>query len=105
MRVWNCPVLPVMPCVMTLVFLSTRMDMMLLGGRGDSAAFGGGDDFLRGVAHVVAGNDRQPRVGEDLLAEVDVGAFEANDERHLEGHLLRGGHDAACDHVAFHDAA
>ena len=25
MRVWNCPVLPVMPCVMTLVFLSTRM--------------------------------------------------------------------------------
>src|SRR5690348_11867167 len=27
MRVWNWPVLPVMPCVMTLVLLSTRMLM------------------------------------------------------------------------------
>jgi hypothetical protein len=27
MRVWNCPVLPVMPWVMTLVSLLIRMDM------------------------------------------------------------------------------
>src|SRR5512146_288230 len=30
MRVWNCPVLPVMPCVMTLVCLSMRMDMVVI---------------------------------------------------------------------------
>jgi hypothetical protein len=28
MRVWNWPVLPVMPCVMTFVLLSTRMLMI-----------------------------------------------------------------------------
>src|SRR6185295_12467723 len=30
MRVWNCPVLPVMPWVMTLVFLLTRMLIIFL---------------------------------------------------------------------------
>src|SRR5215475_14433311 len=75
MRVWNWPVLPVMPCVMTLVSLPMRMDMSLLGLgsrlRGnDGLVLGGGDDLLRGVAHVGGGDDRQPGVGEDLLAEV-----------------------------------
>src|SRR5437868_7880287 len=78
MRVWNWPVLPVMPCVMTLVLRSMRIGMGFLGR--DGLLLRGGDDLLRGVAHVVGGDDRQTRIGEDLLAEVDVGAFEAHDE-------------------------
>src|SRR2546423_13539920 len=92
MRVWNWPVLPVMPCVMTLVLRSMRMDMDLLGG--DGLLLRRGDDFLGGIAHVVRGNDGKARVGEDLLAEVDVGALEAHDERHLEADLLRRRHAA-----------
>src|SRR5258705_8670958 len=107
MRVWNCPVLPVMPWVMTLVSLLMRIDIFLdleIGSRpvaaeaaagmtlrGNGALPGGGDDLLGRLAHVRGGDDRQPRVGEDLLAEIDVRPLEADHQRHLERDLLRGG--------------
>src|SRR5690349_20184865 len=97
-RVWNWPVLPVMPWVMTLVSLVRRMLIA-------SLALYRRDDFLRRVRHVRSRDDRQTGIGEYLLAEIDVGAFEAHDERHLEAHLPRGRDHAFGDHVALHDAA
>ena len=103
MRVWNWPVLPVMPCVMTLVFLLIRMACYLIDNgekvgvtltRGLSHAAGCRDDLFGRVGHVGGGDDRQARVGEDLLAELDVGAFEPHDQRHLEPHLARRRHHA-----------
>src|SRR5512141_729513 len=70
-RVWNCPVLPVIPCVITRLFLSIRMLIVclvpaLLG------AVRGGDDLLGGFRHRVRRDDRQSGVGEDLLTELLV---------------------------------
>src|SRR5882672_3479762 len=68
-------------------------------------AAGGGDDLLSGVGHVVGRDDRQSRVGEDLLAQIDVGPLQAHHQRHPQAHLLRRRHHARRDHVALHDAA
>src|SRR5438876_6968 len=103
MRVWNWPVLPVMPCVTTLEFLSMRMGISF-SLRRYGGLLRGGDHFFGGLAHVRRGDDRQPRVGEDLLPEIDVRALEAHDEGHLERDLARRAHHARRDHVAFHDA-
>src|SRR5258706_3246094 len=74
--VWNCPVLPVTPCVITRVCLFTRIDMSL--------SLGGVDDLARRVGHVAGGDDRQSRLDQGLLAEVFVGALHAHDKRHRE---------------------
>src|SRR4051812_26100050 len=102
--VWNWPVFPVMPWVMTLVSFVIRIDIFVFldGRRG--LALGSGDDLLSRVAHVVATDDRQAGIGEDLLAEIHVRSFEAHDERHLEADLLRRGDHALGDHIALHDA-
>src|SRR6201747_1616837 len=63
------------------------------------------DDLLRRVGKVAGGEDGQAAVGEDLLAELDIGAFQAHHQRHGERDFLRGGDDALRDDVAFHDAA
>src|SRR3981081_1867460 len=68
MRVWNCPVLPVMPWVMTLVSLLIRMLMA-------SLSPGGFYDLLGCVSHVRCRNDGKARLSEYLLAELDVRAF------------------------------
>ena len=47
----------------------------------------------------------RPDSGEHLLAELDVGALEPHDERHLEADFLDRGDDARRDRVALHDAA
>jgi len=39
-------------------------------------------NLLRGIAQVVRRDDRQARVGEDVLALLHVGAFEPHDQRH-----------------------
>src|SRR5208283_966513 len=57
------------------------------------------DDFLRGVGHRIGGNDGQAAFLEDLLAQLDIGAFETHDERHADVHLLDGGENAVGDHV------
>src|SRR3569623_881713 len=52
-----------------------------------------------------SGRDRLFHFGDDGLALLDGGAFQSNDQRHLEVHLPRGGDDAVGDDVAAHDAA
>ena len=54
----------------------------------------------RSLAAVIAG-----RIVEDLLAELDVGALETDDQRHADVDLARRGDDALGDDVAAHDAA
>ena len=66
---------------------------------------GGRDDLLRAVGHVGRGDDVEPALGEHLLAELDVRALEAHDERHLEPDLLDRRDHARGDRVALHDAA
>src|SRR5512144_961055 len=82
-RVWNWPVLPVTPCVMTLVSLLIRIDMCA------SFPRHRGDDLLRRVRHVLGADDRQPGVLQDLLADVLVRALHPHDEGHGQVRLLR----------------
>src|SRR5690349_2027754 len=94
---WNVPLRPVKPWQMTFVSLST------------STAMSGGsdrlDDLLRRVVKVVGGHHVEPRLGDDALAEVDVGAFEPHNQRHLQPDFFHGRHDPFGDDVATHDAA
>ena len=55
----------------------------------------------RSLAAVIA----RPDSLEDLLAELDVGALQADHQRHAEVDLARRRDDALGDHVAAHDAA
>src|SRR5262245_61267645 len=57
------------------------------------------------VREVVGREDRETRLGEDLLAEADIGALEAHHQRDMEADLARRGDDALGDDVAAHDAA
>src|SRR6185369_9751444 len=119
MRVWNWPVLPVMPCVTTRVFLSIRMLIR----KPPRAALRYSPrerpgrswllrrllerrhHLLRRLGHRVRTDDRQARLGEHLLAELLVGPLHAHDERHAEVGRLAGGDHAFGDRVAAHDAA
>src|SRR5438445_2387069 len=97
-RVWNCPVLPVIPCVMTLVFLLTRMLI-------STRTFRGGfHHLLRRLRHVVCGNDRQTRISQNFSSEVLVRALHPHDQRHLESDRPRCRDHALRDDVAAHDA-
>src|ERR1700687_1774653 len=73
--------------------------------RTDSFTPRGSDDLLRSLSHVVGADDRQSRLGEYLAAQLLVGAFHANDQRHFELDFACGGDDASSDGVALHDAA
>src|SRR5450432_720625 len=103
-RAWNEPAEPVMPATRTFVFLSTKMAIFWEASR-LSRGFDGSDDFARAVVHRVGGLNREPALRQDLLAELDVRAFEPHYERHLEPELLGRRDDALGDHVALHDAA
>ena len=61
--------------------------------------------FLAASSRSSAGDDVEPGVADDLLAEFDIGAFEAHHQRNLEAHFLHRGDHAFGDDVAFHDAA
>src|ERR1043166_9121217 len=93
-----------MPCVRTLVFLSTRMDIAKL-------LVNGFDDLFSRVADRLGGGGREAGGGgdifsfPDLSALLDVRALEPHDQRHLDAELARRVDDALCDHVAAHDAA
>src|SRR3954471_21821267 len=97
---WKVPFLPVKPWQMTFVLRSMRMDI----GSSLRAVYGI-DDLLRGVVEIVGRDHVQPRLVDDLLALIDVGAFQPHHERHLEPDLPHGRHYALRDHVAAHDAA
>src|ERR1051325_5726418 len=81
-----------MPCVRTLVFLSTRMDIAKL-------LVNGFDDLFSRVADRLGGRDRETGVGENLSALLDVRALEPHDQRHRDAELARRVDDALCDHV------
>src|ERR1700682_6319155 len=109
MRVWNWPVLPVIPCVMTLVFLLTRMLIQVprRSVRPQSSAHSPRrrDNLLGRLSHVVGADDREARLGEYLAAQLLVGTFHANDQRHFELDFACRRDDAGGDGVALHDAA
>src|SRR6266702_1781712 len=113
MRVWNWPVLPVLPRVMTLVFLLTRMLIQVPCRRRSHASSLPPLDFrlantpcrsdhsLCRLRHVVGADDRQSRLGEYFATELLVGAFHANDQRHFELDFACRGDDTGGDGVAF----
>ena len=63
------------------------------------------DGLLRGVVEVVRRGDVEIGLGDDLLAERDIGALKPHHERHAKPHFLHRGDDAFGDDIAFHDAA
>src|SRR5580704_14112896 len=65
----------------------------------------GRDHFLGSVAQVFRGEDRQAGLLQYLFAEIDVRAFEADDQRHVQIDLAGGGDDALGDDIAAHDTA
>src|SRR6056297_203925 len=69
------------------------------------SAFDRFHDFLGAILEVVGGDDVEAGGVDDLLALFDVGAFEADNQRHFEAHFLDRGDDALGDHIAAHDAA
>src|SRR5205085_1120887 len=95
---WNVPSRPVMPWTMTRVLRSHQIaiDGHLLRRR---------DHLLRRVPHAVRGDQRQARLGEDLLAQVDVRPFEADDDGDGQSDLARRADHALGDAVAAHDPA
>src|SRR5690606_23021381 len=87
---------------MTLVSLLIRIDIY------KSLAiflFRGCYDFGRGFGHGVSANDGQARLGQQLLAQLFVGALHADDQRYAEIDGLARGNYAFGDNVATHDAA
>ena len=61
--------------------------------------------FCAASSRSSAGGDVEVRLGDDLLAELDIGAFEPHHQRHLQADLLHRRDHAFGDDVALHDAA
>src|SRR5512135_307120 len=66
---------------------------------------GCGDDLLGGVGQAGGGDDLPAARFEELLAGLDVGPFEADDQWDAEVELVVGGQEGRGDDVAPHDAA
>src|SRR6201992_2220995 len=64
------------------------------------ASLDGLDDFLRGVVEIVCRQHVETGFADDLLAGVDIGAFETHHQRHLEADFLDRGDHALGDDVA-----
>ena len=62
-------------------------------------------DLARGIVQIVGGDQLQPRLAQDAPAELDIGAFEPHDQRHVQIDLARRRDNALGEHVAAHDAA
>src|SRR5688572_20076265 len=63
------------------------------------------DNLFGGVRQIVGAEDRQAGLRQYLLAQLHIGAFEADHQRHVKADLLRRRDHALRDHVAAHDAA
>src|SRR3954467_3299452 len=96
---WKVPCAPVKPWQMTRVSELTRTDMS--GG----LSLDGIDDLLGRIGKIVSGQDGKPRVSQDALAHIDVGAFQPHHQRNMKGDFAGSRNDALGDHVAAHDAA
>ena len=95
---WKVPWAPVKPWVMTRVLASIRIAMA-------QAPFTAATTFCGRIGQVVGGDDGEAAIGQDLLAEVHIGALEPDDQRHVQVQGLGRGHDPFRDHVALGDAA
>src|ERR1700731_678199 len=71
----------------------------------DLSSLDGLDDFLRGIVEIIRRQHVEAGFADDLLAGIDIGAFETHHQRHLEADFLHRGDDALGNDVAFHDAA
>src|SRR4051794_23727344 len=81
---------------------ATRSFILCLQSSSRDGRFDFGDDFLRGVAEIVRGDDRKSARREDVLALLHVGPFEPDHQRHVERHFSCGRDDAFRDDVAAH---
>src|ERR1700730_10163847 len=69
------------------------------------ASLNGLDDLLCGVVEIIGADNVVSGFPDDLLAWIDVGAFETPQQRHFQAGFLHGVSHALGDDVAFHDAA
>src|SRR5882757_9426987 len=67
------------------------------------ASLDGLHDLLRGVVEIVGRHHVQAGFTDDLLAELDIGAFEADHQRHVETRFAHRRRNAFGDDVAPHD--
>src|SRR5262245_55781898 len=124
-RAWNVPSRPVIPWTTTRVSRPTRMLMgsdfdlstiwpceglthlgVVWKSKSDPGRSGGeGDDLLSAVAHVGGAREVEPRLGQHLLAELDVRPFHPHDDGHPDAELLDGRDQASCQPVAAEDPA
>ena len=88
---WNAPAPPVMPWTTTLGVLVDENAHLFYAALSRVTA---ATIFCAPSAIVVGGLDGEAALAQDLLAQLDVRAFEAHDERDLEAELLRRGDDA-----------
>src|SRR5690606_25983710 len=63
------------------------------------------DDLLRRIVEIVGRNDVQAALVDDLLAKLDIGALETDNQRNLQADFLDCGDHAFSNDVALHDAA
>src|SRR5882757_9769787 len=66
------------------------------------APFDGFHDLLRGIVKIVSGQHVEAALPQDLLAGIDIGAFEPHHQRHFKADFLHRGNHALGDDVAFH---
>src|SRR5579863_4577930 len=83
---WKLPSLPVMPCTISRVFLSTRTAILC------SHPCGGFHHHLRSVLHRCAHLEVQSRVFKNLAALLDVCALEPQHDGHLHLQIARRVH-------------
>src|SRR5262249_42005787 len=113
---WNVPSRPVIPWTTTRVSRPTRMLIRLTflvarrplsepNSQSRLDPGGEGDHFLRAVAHVGRAGEVEPRLGQHLLAELDVRALHPHDDGHPDTELLHGRDQARGEPVAAQDAA
>src|SRR6056297_3978876 len=69
------------------------------------SAFHSLHDLFGAVLEVVGGDYVEAGGGDDLLALLDIGAFETHHQRHLEADLFHRGDHALGDHITAHDTA
>src|SRR4051795_4356881 len=69
------------------------------------ASLDGLHDLLRGVVEIVRRHHVEAGFADDLLAELDIGAFEADHQRHAEADFTDSRRNALGDPAAIHDAA
>src|SRR5260370_7283128 len=62
-------------------------------------------NFLCAVLHAYGDGEVQAAFAQNLLANLDVGSFHANDDGNVQLQILGSGDDAGGNNVATHDAA